>query len=313
MPESDERRAYREFKRSMSPEAIRLTNLHGRAGVLIPHTLVYRSWPTPGDQLAARLPEQVKVESAFGELTRESPIFLLDIDQLLEVANSGEAGEPPPHLPPLPFESILIETYPDGYVSVRDDGTCTSYSATQITEIDRGRVWEVCQLSYEARWTPTSPALIPTTTSITQFHVCDDGTRDCATTSNQQSRMRDGLAALIIEAVHLITATGVTHEPPPRPIRRDYERVSRKKWPTNAWLIKIGENTPTTDNHSDRHLTCRFRVRGHWARLANNKAPSGRVPWREDPDGFLVWRDAFVKGPAGAPWRVPADPVRLVA
>jgi hypothetical protein len=206
-----------------------------------------------------------------------------------------------------------METFFDEYVSVNDDGSCTTYEATQITEIERGNIWEVCQLAHDARWEPNSPALIPYDSYLTRFKLYGDGSREGQLAPGIPTRMQDRLATLIIEAVHLITARGITHELPPRQIRRDYERVSRKKWPTNAWLIKIGESTPPTDNHTDRHLTCRFRVRGHWARLANNKAPSGNVPWREDEDGFLVWRDAFIKGPPGAPWRVPADPVRLVA
>jgi hypothetical protein len=47
----------------------------------------------------------------------------------------------------------------------------------------------------------------------------------------------------LIEIVHLITARGITLELPPPPLRRDYERASGKKWPDNAWMIKIGSNS----------------------------------------------------------------------
>ena len=62
-----------------------------------------------------------------------------------------------------------------------------------------------------------------------------------------------------------------------------------------------------------RHLNCRFWVRGHWARLPAGKGPSGHVPWREAGDGLEVWREAYIKGPARAPWRAPANPLRVVA
>jgi hypothetical protein len=39
------------------------------------------------------------------------------------------------------------------------------------------------------------------------------------------------LATMIVEAVHIITARGVTHEYPPRPVRRAYERARGNKWP----------------------------------------------------------------------------------
>ena len=78
------------------------------------------------------------------------------------------------------------------------------------------------------------------------LHIYEDGSRDGRDGTRQTVRTQDGLATLLIEIVHLITARGITHELPPRPLRRDFERASGKKWPDNAWVIRIGSSVNRT-------------------------------------------------------------------
>jgi hypothetical protein len=48
----------------------------------------------------------------FAEATREAPVFTMDRETLLDIVASGDAAPPDLPLPPLPFESIIIETNP---------------------------------------------------------------------------------------------------------------------------------------------------------------------------------------------------------
>jgi hypothetical protein len=302
------------YARLMTPDAKRLWAALSRPGSRIPYSLVYRSWPIPDERLWSRLPRDIGFPLAFAEMTRGAPIFTLDRDTLLDIVegDSGKPGDLP--LPPLPFESTMIETTPFNLTFIEGGGRCIHLEATCLVEVSRGELWEARTLVYV---TERALAVDPAQTGehdIVHLRIHADGRFESEVNAEWSAIETHSWPRILVEAVHLITARGVTHHHPPRPIRREYERLSGQKWPLNAWEIQIGTTSAVgSDVHSGRRLTCRFRVRGHWARLPSNKIPSGRVAWRETADGFEIWRDAFIKGPAGAPWRVPPDPVRRLA
>lgn len=309
----DQRKALTEFKRLMSPEARRLTAIHDRGWGSIPNILTRRSWPAPPAALLARLPRYIRLQLKMAEMVKDAPIFLVDPETLKGAVASSDVAPDGLPLPPLPFESILIETTPTDFGFLNADGTCRTIETAWIKETILGEQWDVTLLVHEMQHKPGRQTGMPDNSLFVRMRLCGDGVQE-RFDGNRWVRMpADKVSALLIEAVHLITARGVTHKHPPRSRRREYERATGTSWPENAWIIKIGGETTTSDNTTGHRIGCRFYVRGHWARLPSKKTPSGRVPWREDTDGFLVWREPFIKGPAGAPWRAPAHPVRTAA
>lgn len=308
-----ERKALTEFKRLMSPEAWRLTVIHDRGWGSIPNILTRRSWPTPPAALLARLPRYICLQLKMAEMVRDAPIFLVDLDTLMGAIDSSDVAPEGLPLPPLPFDSILIETTPTDFGVLSTDGTCTSIETAWIEETILGEQWDAMLLVHEMQYEPGRQTDTPDDSFFIRIRLYGDGVQERFDGSHWLQMPADKLSRYLIEAAHLITARGVNHEHPPRSRRREYERASGTSWPENAWIIKIGGETSTSDNPTGHRIGCRFYVRGHWARLPSRKTPSGRVPWREDTDGFLVWREPFIKGPAGAPWRAPAHPVRAAA
>lgn len=101
---------------------------------------------------------------------------------------------------------------------------------------------------------------------------------------------RDGLWQLLIEAVHYITARGVSlaDAVPDRAARRRAQRGGYTL-PEKLYWVRIDETRlETTRGVSDRTYHCRWLVRGHWRRTS---------------DTARTWIRPYVKGPAGAPWR----------
>lgn len=302
----------REYMRLMSREAKRLMAVHGRPGSRIPYSLMYRSWPVPDRDLAIRLPRDFRVPLEFTDETRVAPIFILDRDTLFDVVVSAVQTSTQLALAPLPFESIIVETAPFNMSFADEDGSYLHLDAACITELDRGELWSATCLTYVTQRALSEDPDQHGDHHIIRVQIHADGTFEWGTDDRRQIYPEHAWATMLVEAVQIITARGVTRQLPDRPARREYERATRAKWPQNAWQITIGGGSTAKDGEeSGRRLTCRFFVRGHWARLPQGHAPSGLAEWRETASGFEVWRDPFVKGPAGAPWRSPKHPVRL--
>jgi hypothetical protein len=307
----DARQALEQYHRTMSREARRLWAALARLGSRIPYSLTYRSWPIPDAELWMRLPSDLSIPLAFAEMTREAPIFILDRETLLDVVESGAESSEPWPLPPLPFESIIIETTPLN-MGFGQAGCDIHLEATCIKEVERGELWSATSLVYLTQRALSEDPTQRGEYRIICVHHYADGTFEWGVDGELEATAQPAWAAMLVEAVHLITARSVTRGLPDRAVRREYERASGTKWPQNAWQLTIGgENGGGESGDSGRRLTCRFFVRGHWARLPDGNVPSGRVQWRETADRFEVWREAFIKGPAGAPWRSPKHPVRV--
>ena len=302
----------REYMRLMSREAKRLMAVHGRPGSRIPYSLMYRSWPVPDRDLAIRLPRDFRVPLEFTDETRVAPIFILDRDTLFDVVVSAVQTSTQLALAPLPFESNYRR---DRSVQHELRGRRRVISPPRRSLHNRARPRRTLERNMPHLCDPAGPQRRPRPTRRPPHHQGADpadGTFEWGTDDRRQIYPEHAWATMLVEAVQIITARGVTRQLPDRPARREYERATRAKWPQNAWQITIGGGSTAKDGEeSGRRLTCRFFVRGHWARLPQGHAPSGLAEWRETASGFEVWRDPFVKGPAGAPWRSPKHPVRL--
>jgi hypothetical protein len=89
----------------------------------------------------------------------------------------------------------------------------------------------------------------------------------------------------------LSTAGGVhfVEEVPPRPTRRRYQRSGKPCPPRQVLIIGNPSRPSNSTGDVDVDWSCRWWVRGHWRHLKNKK----------------IWIKAYVKGPAGKPWREP--------
>lgn len=243
---------------------------------------------------------------------QHSILMTVDRDTLTVACQSAEPGEL--ELPPLPFSSIVIEPERDEiwYVGPSEDKEPNLGVQTLcIQEIDQGREWrgfiigtdpaglilggketeELLRSKY-----PLPDNVNMDTMLALDFHLHGDTLEVGETlatghrSTRKENRHESALGRLIVEAVHFITARGVslTEIGISRAERR---RAAARRYQLPArlyWVTVTDEQITQPRSLSDREYHCRWLVRGHW---------------RHFRDGSRTWIRPYVKGPAGAPWR----------
>lgn len=248
----------------------------------------------PDPDLRDRLPHEINAQAYFGQMLKELPIFALDtalfIDTVTSMIMASEDGLEIDalELPPLPFEAIAVEMTPE---AVDWDGV--SIAGFIINEEIEGEQWQVISLVSGEQGIDLIVTYIRAGHMLAYVEGLDQELE-------WEHMPNSPIWSSVVQALHLITARGVEHEKLPRPIRREFERKTKRKYP-QAFVIKIG----TTSNYErdddedgpKRTLSCRFMVRGHWRHYETKK----------------TWIRPYIKGPVNAPWRAPLNPVRKVA
>lgn len=141
--------------------------------------------------------------------------------------------------------------------------------------------------------------------SVAVMQITPDGVMDSMSDATDPVRewMKEWAHRNIVNVAHILTAKGAprTPVPMPRPQRRRWQkRYGGQAMPTiyRVDLHAAGEDKPPT---SEREITVRFMVRGHWRHLANGQELCSCPEHRFNPQP-ATWIDAHVRGPAGAPW-----------
>lgn len=232
-------------------------------------------------------------------MIRTASVFVLG-DEVMPGIESCDDMPIPFQLPPLPFPRMWIEIWSDmdghgkGF-ELQEQG-CTMV-AWAISEVERGAKWDVVVASllwsrkdhdeglmYIDTDAMTTPGLAPMriTPETVYFPSDDDG-------GEWVVEKELSIAATVVEMLHYITSIGTdtVEEPIGRGIRRAYSRKTKGWKHPQVYKVKL-TNSVRKEGHSDREFHCRWMVRGHW---------------RHYRDGTKTWVKAYIKGPAGAPWR----------
>lgn len=260
----------------------------------------------------SHLPRPVRhtmsAEYAMAQMVRKSQVYIVDFDDASNAMHEAIAGNAQElHLPPLPFETIVIEGHNDmGWGMSYPDGRHAKAYVDMfwIGEIDQGREWRVCTLLRKS--VDRNTGLLPDGFKYFKTIDCYRLRPDTGMTFLEFKGGRpDGFSwypsqpdrAIAIQSSHapielvnLITANGTSIErfAPIRQQRRAWERKHKQAFPKLNIVVIGGANSPNEiDGDTGRVYTHRWRVRGHW---------------RNYQDGKRTWVRPYVKGPAGAPW-----------
>jgi hypothetical protein len=258
---------------------------------------------------------KIETESVFVGLLRTAGFFLLDKDEALPALRSDPPhADEMPDFPPLPFPRIWIETRdqfgPTPMLVYEGEGDEDDLNILGIGIIERepGRVWDVLTpFEFQPRDgnEPSQMAVIGHT--ITPGGFADDVDRSTWSDLDAEGEVTDPAAAIIglaITAAHLITAERIPQVeiPVARPQRKRWEReLKRERFVEGPRVYFVDLKAAGEDENAEgyggtREYKVRWIVRGHYY-----KHPNGKF---DIPDkGRCFWRRAYVKGPAGAPWK----------
>lgn len=232
--------------------------------------------------------------AVLAKLTADSGIFAVDAGLLAHAVASLAPEEL--ELPPLPFPSIILEAATNDTWPIGQNGRI-SYRIQQavIQEEQQGARWgAVIFYQWDGHYIPGAPEEDPKYASL--FHLQVEVTptqieffaHDGESHGTQSSK--DVLWRFLVEAVHFITAKGVSlvEIQPTRPERRRAQRAGFTMPSRLYWVQLEDKQINTVAGYSERDYKYRWIVRGHWRHL---------------DDIRRTWVRPYVKGPVGAPWK----------
>lgn len=251
-----------------------------------------------------------------------------------EVIHDAVLGAMPEHdeLPPLPFQRMAYDAL-DGrggdpqfasplfaFKHVRDDGDMYAHTLDDLQAQDAHTV--NCMTVFEIQQGQLWDAILDVTrirngqSTLFGFHITPGGhtadydalfLRWASEYGHEKAEemlwFDKQLGTLVwgtaVTAAHLITASNVINRRilPVRQQRREWQRQRYGPVEPRIYRVDIVEAPEVRDGHTDREYHVRWMVRGHYRHTAHGdyKHPRTGAP--------ATWVKAYVKGPAGAPWK----------
>lgn len=223
-------------------------------------------------------------------LASSSVIYAVDYQALREASNGGGAGRI--DLPPLPFPRVVFEAdEPHPWPLKRADTgeTVLRVEAVFVEEREQGARWEGMVFFQVPGINIAGDDERLAVLHRLLFEVTPDGVswKGAATDSRSHD---DPVRRMIVEGVHYIVARGVTLTlvKSSRQVQRAEKRKGVLLPERVYWVRVVDEHQRAVGGAGDREFHCRWLVRGHWRRIAENRK---------------TWIRPYIKGPAGAPWR----------
>ncbi len=259
----------------------------------------------PDDQTAIT----IEAEILLGKIAMQAGIFAMNRDILIEAANSADAVETP-ELPPLPFPVVVVEADTDEVWSTMSasspdqpmahDENAPDVQAFALFEIEQGKVWEAwfyCVL--QKHWLGREGDLHARHLAWRRIRITNGGKtfeanhEENGPQVSHEARGHWGESSLVylaVEAVHLITARGVSLATiaEPRQSRRARERRGFALPPHLYWVTIDDTLINSKPGHGEKEFRYRWLVRGHWRHFAEDRK---------------TWVRAYIKGKPGAPWK----------
>lgn len=252
---------------------------------------------------------KIEAESVFVGLLRTAGYFVLDHDEALPALRSNPPVGEIADFPPLPFARIWIETKgmfgPEALIDYPGEEDTLNILGIGIIERDPGKLWDVL-LPYE--FVPHDGS-DPGRYNVLGHTITPQGFADETGQVQEQDWAEEGsspataIIGLAITASHLITAERmpITDIPIGRPQRKRWNReLKRQQFEEGPRVyfvdLKTAGDIRVEGYGGGREYKVRWIVRGHYY-----KHPNGKFDIPEK--GKCYWRKAYVKGPAGAPWK----------
>jgi hypothetical protein len=273
----------------------------------------------------------------FASVARTAVLYVVPAMDLLGACQSTDAEDltlPALDLPPLPYKRIAVESIEDQCFPVRDrdsDRLLYEIEAFTIIEEHQGLSWIVSTYLKlgdstldlgPGDWVSIVGKEKGDEVAAIAFRLTADGKVTTLTGSDgswedysehESGGPFEALRRIVIEAVHLITARGVTRTeyPVPRAERRNFTRSQKRYEHPKLYVVKIGGEVrkPSEPGESGRVYRVRWMQQGHWRRFEHR---GGKVQLPEGtlhpliPDKIVLsktWIGSQIKGPPGAPWK----------
>lgn len=241
------------------------------------------------------------------------------------VLDSIWGGLPIGDLPPLPYPRMWFEARnaqgqfvplwkgdpPEGSWNGLDAGVLW---ALGITEITPGTTWGVIVVR-QPDWTYEADDEDRTLSALRyeRIHRVDlqmtpmsagamfvmpddeDGKPD------SEAAYRGAMASWALVLADIVTARNVDRREAPfaRKTRKQLQRAAPGgRFAPRLYNVSIATATDDPLDETHRSLSVRFLVRGHW-----RVSKALHAKWIDSKEAHCVWVAAYVKGPAGAPWK----------
>lgn len=253
--------------------------------------LVERQIAFPNANRSPFTDDDVLATVILGNIAARSGIFAIDRDAICDAANSIRQSSDF-ELPPCPFQSVVIDSDSENAWDLFDDSPQDKHLKIKVfavIEVEEGVTWDVgfllsSSITGHAIWVA---GLILEGGRIFEIDTIDQGKMRFVVNDEVGG---SALARLVIEAIHLITARGISLSPiaESRQSRRARERRGVTMPPHLYWVTVDDTLINSKPGRGEKEFRYRWLVRGHW---------------RHFTDERKTWVRAYIKGKPGAPWK----------